>query len=320
MTVRRHWPWVALLLALLTCALAWLALRTGLADATNEVVWNIRAPRIVLALIVGAGLAAAGVMLQGSLRNPLADPALIGVSAAAALGCVAGAALGVPFGTVGAAVAATIGAALAMTLVVSVSTRDGRPEVVSLLLAGVAVSAFAAALVAILVATSPDAGVRSLVFWTTGSLSLATWPGVLTVSPFVLLGLALAATTPRALDVLALGDRDATAVGIDVRSVRIRAQAAVVLLIAAGVAVVGVIAFIGLVIPHAVRLLIGPRTAPLLVMSTLFGAALLLLADTVARTVANPIEIPVGAVTALIGAPVFFLLLWRTRRQQGGWA
>ena len=133
-------------------------------------------------------------------------------------------------------------------------------------------------------------------------------------------GLAVAATVVGSLDVLALGDRDAAAAGINVAGVRYRALAAVVLLIGAGVAAVGVIAFVGLVVPHMMRIVIGPRTGPLVVVSGLAGALLLLIADTAARLAFGPFELPVGAVTALVGAPVFFLLLWRTRVSQGGWA
>lgn len=315
-------PWVVVLVILLVVtggAIA-LALQSGAADTTAAIVREIRAPRIVMALIIGIGLAAAGVLLQGTLRNPLADPALIGISSGAALGCVLGAAVGITLGTVASGIAATLGSGLAMAAVAWAATRQGRPEVVTLLLAGIAVAAFATAAVAILVSVVPDAGVRSLAFWTTGSLALSTWSGVVAVAPFIVLGLLLAGSVVRSLDVLALGDRDAAAVGIDVRRVRVRALAAVVLLIGAGVAAVGVIAFIGLVIPHAVRIVIGPRTGPVLAVSSIAGALLLLVADTVARVAAAPVEIPVGAITALIGAPVFFALLWRTRIRQGGWA
>jgi len=317
---RFGWLWLAGAILLILLATIALSLTQGAAETTSEIVLSIRAPRIAMALVVGAGLAAAGVLMQGSLRNPLADPALVGISSGAALGCVLAAVLGVGFGGLGSGLAATTGAATAMVIVVWASLRDGRPEVVTLLLSGVAIAAFAGALVSIIVNVSPDAGVRSLAFWTAGSLALANWSGVIAVVPFVLVGLIIAGTVARSLDVLSLGDRDATAAGIDVSRVRAWSLLAVVFLIGAGVAAVGVIAFLGLVIPHAVRLVIGPRTAPLLIVSTILGALVLLAADTLARTIANPVEIPVGAVTALVGAPVFFLLLRRTRASQGGWA
>ena len=233
---------------------------------------------------------------------------------------MAAAAVGVAFGTLPAGIAATVGAALAVVVVVAASLRESRPEVVTLLLAGVAVAAFAGALLAVIVSLSPSAAVRSITFWSSGSLALSTWSGVLSVAPFVLAGAVLAATVARPLDVLSLGDRGASTAGVDVRAVRYRALAAVVLLVGAGVGAVGVIAFVGLMIPHAVRAVIGPRHAPVLLVSALAGSLLVLAADTLARLVANPVEIPIGAITAVIGAPAFFVLLRRTRARQGGWA
>lgn len=312
--------WLATALVALLIALVGLSLALGAADTTMQIVSTIRGPRVAMAITVGIGLAVAGVVLQGSLGNPLADPALIGVSAGAALGCVAAAAVGLTFGTLAAGLAATAGAAAATAVVILAARHDGRPEVVTLLLAGVAVTAFAGALLAMVVSLSSSAAVRPISFWSGGSLALSTWQGVLSVVPFVLLGLVLAATVARPLDVLALGERNALAVGVDVTAVRYRALAAVVLLVGAGVGAVGVIAFVGLLIPHAVRAVIGPRHGPLLVVSALAGAVLLLAADTLARLVANPVEMPLGAITAAVGAPVFFVLLRRTRARQGGWA
>lgn len=311
---------VVLVLVIGIAAVAAVSLMLGAAASTSEIVLGIRAPRVAMAVLVGAGLAVAGCMMQGSLANPLADPALVGVSAGAALGAVVGASIGLAYGTLASGLAATLIAAVAMVVVVRAATRNGRPEVVTLLLAGVAVAAFGGALLAVIASLSDAAAARSLTFWSGGSLGLSTWGGVWSVLPFVVLGLALAATLPRRLDILALGDRDARAVGVDVRGVRYRALAAVVLLVGAGVAAVGVIAFVGLLVPHAVRAVIGPRNGPLLVASALAGALLVLAADTVARLVANPVELPIGAITAAIGAPAFFVLLRRTRAAQGGWA
>jgi iron complex transport system permease protein len=319
-TGRFRWVWASLVLALAVVALAAIALTLGAAESSAEVVMSIRAPRVAMAVLVGSGLALAGALMQGGLANPLADPALVGISAGAALGAVAAASVGVAFGTLPAGIAATIGAAIAVMIVVAASLHDSRPEVVTLLLAGVAVAAFAGALLAVIVSLSPDAAVRSLTFWSSGSLALSTWSGVLSVAPFVVVGAALAASVARPLDVLSLGDRGAASAGVDVRGVRYRALAAVVLLVGAGVGAVGVIAFVGLMIPHAVRAVIGPRHAPVLLVSALAGSLLVLAADTLARLVANPVEIPIGAITAVIGAPAFFLLLRRTRARQGGWA
>lgn len=320
MTGRSGWGWAALALVLAVAAVAAVALTLGAADSSTEIVLSIRAPRVAMAVLVGSGLALAGALMQGGLANPLADPALVGVSAGAALGAVAAASVGIAFGTLPAGVAATIGAAVAVLIVVAASLHDSRPEVVTLLLAGVAVAAFSAALLAVIVSLSPSAAVRSITFWSSGSLALSTWSGVLSVAPFVVVGAVLAASVARPLDVLSLGDRGAAAAGVDVRAVRYRALAAVVLLVGAGVGAVGVIAFVGLMIPHAVRAVIGPRHAPVLLLSALAGSLLVLTADTLARLVANPVEIPIGAITAVLGAPAFFVLLRRTRARQGGWA
>lgn len=315
----RRWLIATALLVVLLAAVA-IALRVGIAEPTAEIVWSIRAPRVVMALLVGSGLAIAGALMQGSLGNPLADPGLVGVSAGAALGAMAAVAVGASFNTVLTAAIACIGAAIATVVVVSVSMRDRRPEVVTLLLAGVAVTAFAIAAIAVVSALSTSAAMRSITFWSSGSLALSTWDGVVSVAPFVAVGVILAATVAGPLDVMSLGDRAALATGVDVTRVRYRSLAAVILLVAAGVAAVGVIAFVGLLVPHAVRMVVGPRHGPLLVLSALGGALLILVADTVARVAANPVEIPIGAITAVLGAPVFFLLIRRTRARQGGWA
>jgi iron complex transport system permease protein len=315
----RRWLIATALLLVLLAAVA-IALRVGIAEPTAEIVWSIRAPRVVMALLVGSGLAIAGALMQGSLGNPLADPGLVGVSAGAALGAMAAVAVGASFNTVLTAAIACVGAAIATVVVVSVSMRDRRPEVVTLLLAGVAVTAFAIAAIAVVSALSTSAAMRSITFWSSGSLALSTWDGVVSVAPFVAVGVILAATVAGPLDVMSLGDRAALATGVDVTRVRYRSLAAVILLVAAGVAVVGVIAFVGLLVPHAVRMVVGPRHGPLLVLSALGGALLILVADTVARVAANPVEIPIGAITAVLGAPVFFLLIRRTRARQGGWA
>ncbi len=318
--MRTRWILLAVMLAGVLALSASLALEVGIAESSAEIIWNIRAPRVVMAVLVGSGLAVAGALMQGSLSNPLADPGLVGVSAGAALGAVVAVALGATFSTGLTSLAACLGAGIATAVVVAVSLREMRPEVVTLLLAGVAVTAFTGAVLAIIVSLSTSAAVRSITFWSSGSLALSTWSGVLSVAPFVIVGMVLAATTARSLDMLSLGDRGAMAAGVNVATVRYRSLVAVVLLVAAGVATVGMIAFVGLLIPHAMRMVVGPRHGRLLAVSALAGALLILLADTLARLVANPIEIPIGAITAVVGAPVFFLLLRRTRARQGGWA
>ena len=321
MTHRTRTTVVLVALALVLLAAASAALLVGAAETSSVIVMEIRAPRIALTLIAGAGLGLSGELLQGTLRNPLADPGIIGVSASAALGAVVAVALGAAYSSWLAAIGATIAGIAGMALVMWIArSASGRTEVVTLVLGGVAVTAFAAAVLSVVVAVSDTAGARSATFWTTGSLALATWPGVWSPLPFLALAAILAMIVVRDLDVMALGDRAAWAAGVDVDRTRMLALGAAVLAVSAGVAVVGVIAFVGLVVPHAVRMLIGPRHGGLLIGSALAGALLLLIADTIARTVVSPVELPLGVVTAVIGAPVFVVLLRRTRAAQGGWA
>ncbi|MFY9332101.1 MAG: iron ABC transporter permease [Candidatus Nanopelagicales bacterium] len=326
LTPRRKLPQPRRLLVVLgaltvcTAALATAALFIGAADSTTQIITDIRAPRVILALSIGAGLGVSGALLQGAFRNPLADPGLVGVSAGAALGTVVIVAVGAAYGSWLAAMGGVIGGIAAMASVMWIAKTPGRTEVVTLILAGVAITAFAAAVLSIVVATSDSAGTRSTTFWTTGSFALATWPGVVATLPFIAVGLVIAGALSGKLDALSLGDRAAYASGVPVRAVRWWALIAAVLTVAAGVAVVGIIVFIGLLVPHAIRLVLGPRHGRLLAGSALGGALLILLADTAARTLAAPVELPVGVVTAIIGAPAFILLLRRTRREQGGWA
>lgn len=315
----RHWQVVALALAALLVAATLGSLFIGAAETSAQIVTEIRLPRIALAIIVGVGLAVAGVIMQGVFQNPLADPAILGVSTSAALGTTVAIAFGAAFNTIIAALAACIGAAIALIVIVRTARGGGRTQTVMLLLAGIAVAAFAGALLTVLVSVNDTASMRSLTFWLTGSFALATWSGFWTVIGFTFFGLIAASLVGRPMDVLSLGDRAAGAAGVPVNRVRAVAMVAITLLIAPGVALVGVIAFVGLVVPHAVRLIIGPKHTPLIITSAIAGALLILVADTIARTVVAPVEIPIGAITAVIGAPVFFLLLRKTRQAQGGW-
>lgn len=316
---RANAGWISLILVVVLLGVIVVSVMNGAAATDSVIVWNIRAPRIITAIIIGAGLAVAGVLLQGALRNPLADPALLGVSAGAALGAVAGAALGATYNSLYAAVFALLGAAVAMGLVVWIARNHGRVEVVTVLLGGIAVTAFASAILSVVITMNDLAGVRPVGFWSTGSFALSNWSGVVSVTPAVAIGLVIAVSIATPLNVLALGDDAAFASGIDVTRTRVWALLAAVLLTGAGVAVVGVIAFIGLLVPHAIRLIIGPSHRSLMVVSAIAGALVVLVADTVARLALSPVELPVGAVTAIVGAPLFIALLVRLRNQQGGW-
>jgi iron complex transport system permease protein len=306
--------------------LAILADRVGIdlgvsySEQQSSVLWAIRLPRVVLGALVGAGLAICGAALQGIFRNPLADPSLIGVSSGASLGAAAVIVLGIT--TLGLAtlpVAAFLGALLATLAVYALARHDGRTEVVTLLLTGLAVAAIAGAGVGLATFVADDEELRDIVFWTLGSVGGATWDQVIAAAPFVITGLVLLPFMARDLDLMTLGEREATHLGVDTERTRVSVIVLTALATGAGVAVAGIVGFIGLVVPHLVRLVAGPGHRLLLPASALAGASLLLLADLASRTVVSPAELPLGVVTALVGGPFFLWLLHRTRREHGGW-
>jgi iron complex transport system permease protein len=286
----------------------------------EQVLWEIRFPRVVLTMLVGGSLACAGALMQGTFRNPLADPGIIGISSGAALGAVIVIALGISsFGTWSITVAAFFGGLLAALLVYGASRSGGRTEVVTLILTGIAVNAFTGALIGLMMFFSDDAQIRSITFWMLGSTANATWSEVAVVAPLAIVGILIAPRFGRSLDLLALGEGPAGHLGVPVERLRLIMIAFVAVLTAAAVAVAGIIAFVGLVIPHLVRTLIGPSHRNLIIGSALAGAAILVGADLVARTIAAPAEVPLGVLTALVGSPFFFWQLRRTRARQGGW-
>ncbi|MCB5170389.1 iron ABC transporter permease [Streptomyces bambusae] len=291
-------------------------------DRTAEsVLWNVRLPRVVLALLVGASLGCAGALMQGVFGNPLAEPGVIGISAGAAVGAVAAIALGLSFLGTWTVTACAFAAGLGtVTLVYVLSRAGGRTEVVTLILTGIAVNAFAGALIGLCLFFADNAQLTQITFWQLGSLAQATWPKVLAVLPCAATGLLLAPLYARRLDLLALGERPARHLGVDVERLRLVLVLVVALLTAAAVAVAGIISFVGLLVPHLLRMAHGPGHRFLIPGSALAGALVLVAGDLAARTVAPPAELPLGVLTALFGSPFFFLLLRRTRRRQGGWA
>lgn len=287
----------------------------------ESVLWNVRLPRVVLALLVGASLGCAGALMQGVFGNPLAEPGVIGISAGAAVGAVASIALGLSFFGNWTITACAFVAGLVTVLLVYVLSRSGgKTEVVTLILTGIAVNAFAGALIGLFIFFADNAQITQITFWQLGSLSQATWPKVLAVLPCALLGLFIAPFYARKLDLLALGERSARHLGVDVERLRIALVLAVALLTASAVAVAGIITFVGLLVPHLLRMVHGPGHRFLIPGSALGGALVLAVGDLAARTVAEPAELPLGVLTALFGSPFFFWLLRRTRRKQGGWA
>lgn len=286
----------------------------------DAVLWAIRLPRIALTLLIGAGLGLSGAVLQGVFRNPLADPGLIGVSSGAALGAVTAIILGLtPLGLATLPLAAFAGGLLAALAVYGFARHEGRTEVVTLLLAGIALNAIVGALIGLLTFLADDRQLRTIVFWSLGSTGGATWSQVAAVLPFIALGLLVLPRWDRRLDLLVLGEREARHLGVDTERTKLVLVGVAALMTGAAVAVAGIVGFVGLVVPHMMRMIGGPRHRTLLPASALAGASLLLLADLVARTVALPRELPLGVVTALAGGPFFLWLLHRTRRLHGGW-
>ena len=289
----------------------------------QAVLMSIRLPRTFLGVLSGAALAVSGAALQGLFRNPLADPALIGVSTGAALAAVGAIVLGAGLTTLSAfnalllPVSAFSGGLLATWLVYRIASREGRTDVATMLLAGVAVNAIASAGIGLLVFVSTEQQLRDLSFWLLGSLGGITGSRILAVTPLLLCALVTLPFLARHLNALLLGEREAQHLGFHVERTKRLIVALAALATGASVALTGVIGFIGLVVPHLVRLMIGPDHRTLLPAVILLGASLMLVADLVARTVVLPAELPIGILTSCVGGPFFLWLLIR-RRSSGG--
>lgn len=281
------------------------------------IIFGVRLPRLLLAIFVGSALATAGVMMQGLFRNPLADPGLIGVSSGAALAAMATIALGNTmfsgwtkmFGIYALPVAAFCGAILTMYVLLMIATRRGQVSVEALLLTGIAVAALAGTLSGLIAYVSDDRELRDLTLWSMGSLSGASWPKVIAVTPFAIGLLVVVPQLTRALNGFLLGEAEAYHLGIDTEKAKKAIVVATAAAVGAAVAVAGLIGFVGLVIPHIVRMLVGPDHAALLPASALLGAVLVLSGDIVARTVIMPAELPLGLVMSAFGAPIFLRLI-----------
>ncbi len=282
-------------------------------DTAVTIVRELRLPRVALAILVGAALGSSGAALQGTLRNALAEPYLLGVSGGSAVGAVIAMTLGV-VSAAAVPLAAFAGAVVAVLLVLSLArAAGGARDARTLLMAGVIIGAFANAIILILLADQPPERSRSALWWMAGSLADGSWPRVSWMLIYLSLGLALLLSRARMLDVLSLGDESAAALGADVGGATRQVFLISALLAAASVAAAGLVGFVGLVVPNIARAFGITRHRPLILSSALSGAALLVLADLVARTVRAPVELPLGAITALIGVPVFLLRLRRTK-------
>jgi iron complex transport system permease protein len=319
--------WIILLTALAVAALAGLAL--GPVQLSPAAVWSalfgsgdpnavaivqtLRLPRIVLGVVIGAGLGMSGAGLQATLRNPLAEPYLLGVSGGAAVGAVVAVAMHYTSLAI-LPIAAFAGAVLAVTLVLLVARAAGaRGDPRVLLMAGVVVGAFANAAVMVLLAGAPSETVRGALWWMMGSLSDATWQGTRWIALYVAIGGTLLFALGREIELLSLGEDPASALGVDVERATRRVYLAASLLAAVTVAGAGLVGFVGLVVPAIVRALGARSVRSVMLGAAIAGGALVIAADVVARTVRAPAELPLGAVTALIGVPFFLARLRRMR-------
>lgn len=275
----------------------------------RSVVLQLRLPRVLFAMIVGAALALSGAAMQALFRNPLAEPGLIGLSAGAALGAVSALTLGFS-GLLATGTAGFIGALVATLIAYLLGKRY--PGVAGLLLAGIAINACAMSLVSLMISFASDAQLRSYSFWSMGSLTRASWSGIWVLLPWTLFWSFVVFSQWRALNALLLGEREAHHLGFDLNRIRRLLTLAVALLVGPLVAVTGGVAFIGLVVPHIVRMRVGSDHRLLLPLSCIVGAITLVLADWLARIVVLPAELPVGVVTSLVGSPFFLWLLIRT--------
>ncbi|MCF3643115.1 iron ABC transporter permease, partial [Rhizobium sp. TRM95111] len=282
---------------------------TALTARDRIIVFDIRLPRSVLGLLIGAALAVSGAVMQGLFRNPLADPGLIGISSGAALGAVLVIVLGsaLPVGiaaTLGVfalPVAAFVGGLITTILLYRIATRHGQTSVATMLLAGIAIAALSSAVTGILIYMADDKQLRDVTFWGLGSLSGSTWPKVVAAAPIILVSLVVTPFLARGLNAITLGEAAAFHMGVRVQTLKNVAIVSVAAAVGASVAVSGGIGFVGIVVPHLLRLVIGPDNRYLLPAAALLGGTLLIAADMVARTIVSPAELPIGIITALAG-------------------
>lgn len=320
-TYRRGWVWFSAAMLLLAVAVV-LGVMVGpagrLSSANWNIIWNVRMPRVALAAIVGAMLSLAGASYQGVFRNPLVDPYLLGAAGGAGLGAT----IVIAYGRAATSewivdplpLAAFLGAIAAVTITYLAGAAFGSLRTsTTLVLAGVAVASLTSAIQAFVLQRSSDGVIRAVYNWLLGSLVNASWSDVRLIAPYVVISGAVLLAHRRHLDVLRVGDDEALTLGLDVRRVRITIVAAATIGTAAVVSVSGLIAFVGIVVPHAVRMVCGGSYRRVLPISILAGAAFLILADIPGRMLQNPAETPLGVVTAFCGAP-FFMVLLRTRR------
>ncbi len=306
-----------------------LAIREGLGWTSSAedpsltfLIWHLRLPRILLALVVGAGLALSGAAIQGLFRNPLADPALIGITSGAMVFAVAGIffattllqSISSLLGYASITLMGFVGSFISTILVYQLATFSGRTSVTTLLLAGVAITAFGSALTGLMIYFSTEDQLRDITFWTLGSLGGAQWKMLAIITPLVSIAGIILVKNAAKLDLLLLGEKEAQYLGLNTQRLKWQIISCTAVIVGACVAVSGVISFIALVIPHLIRLMRGTTHFQLLTGSALLGAVLLIWSDNLARTIIAPAELPIGILTALIGAPFFIWLLLKARQ------
>lgn len=312
--MRRLPLYIVLLLALMVGSSMLGAAHLGWAELWHSPIFlNLRLPRILLCVLAGAALSVSGASYQAIFRNSLTDPYVLGISSGASLGAAIAIVVGLQYTLLGIGGCALLSALLTIWLIYRIATIGNRLHSTTLLLTGVCLTFLISALVSLLMVMHQDK-MESIIFWTMGSFSSATWNGVLTLFPVVVLGVAVVLRHGRDLNLLLVGSEAAQSMGVDVEKVKKRLLLATTFMIAFTVSCSGVIGFVGLVVPHCVRLIVGPDNRKVLPFSIVLGSIFVLVCDTLARTVLQPGELPVGSLTALVGAPLFIYLLYRNKQ------
>ncbi|WP_461207162.1 FecCD family ABC transporter permease [Clostridium sp. DL1XJH146] len=288
-----------------------------ISDVYRKIVLNIRLPRILVAGLVGANLAVVGTAYQGIFKNPMADPYVLGVSTGGALGATIAIILGGSYSFLGMGIitfSAFVGSLMTIVLVYSISKVGNKVPTVTLLLSGISVSFFASSLISLLMVFNRDR-VDQIIFWTMGSVSTAAWKHVYLILPITILGTIIIYSFSRDLNVMTTGEEQAYSLGVNVEFVKKTLLVISSLMVAVSVSITGIIGFVGLIIPHMVRISLGPDHRALIPLAAIGGAMFMIICDTIARSAMPPTEIPVGAITALFGAPFFIYLLIRNKNK-----
>jgi len=290
-----------------------LGLKGAGSETERTIILSLRLPRAILAGFVGAGLSVAGATFQALLRNPLADPYILGVSSGAAVGAIIAILLGLSTSSLGLPLASFLGALLTILVVFYFGRQDRKIHPNTLLLAGVIIGSFLSALIMFFISVSQKEELHTIIFWLMGDFSFSSGRAILVIFPYVLLGVILLYLRSRHLNLILSGEENAIQLGVDVERLKLVSYLSASLITAASVSVCGLIGFVGLIIPHSVRLIFGPDHRLLIPSAALVGASFLIASDTFARTILAPTELPVGVITAAFGGP-FFIYLLKTRK------